>query len=103
MFKLENVEAATKHPKLGVFDKIYHVECDLTDEQEIQLGEWLSTNCTKNFIMNKRTDSIFAGGCTNNTWAWKERHIHGPFDIHRQYYIKLHKPDITLFELVWLT
>ena len=103
MFKLTDVEAATKHPELGVFDKLYHVKCDLTGEQEDQLGEWLSTNCTKNFIMSKNTSSIFAGGCTDNANAWWDRHTGTAFNVHTEYYIKLYKPDLILFELVWLT
>jgi hypothetical protein len=103
MFKLEDFEAYTKHDYIGVFDKLYHIEDDLTDEQEIQLGEWLSTNCTRNFIMSKKTNSIFAGGCANNESAWLNRHNAGPFDVIREYYIKLYNSDVTLFELVWLT
>jgi hypothetical protein len=104
MFKLESVETATKHPKLGVFEKIYHIEDDLTDEQEDQLGEWLSVNCINNFVMSKQTNCIFAGGCTNNLQAWTDRTTGGPpFDVIREYYIKLYKSDVTLFELVWLT
>lgn len=104
MFKLENFESYTKHSAIGVFDKLYHVEDELTDEQEVQLGEWLSINCTKNFVMSKQTHCIFAGGCTDNLQAWTDRHTgNPPFDVIREYHIKLYKSDITLFEFVWLT
>lgn len=103
MFKLEDFEAYTKHTDIGVFDKLYHIDVTMTDEQEIQLGEWLSINCTKNFVMSKKTNCIFAGGCADNAGAWLNRHNAGPFDVFKEYHIKLYNSDVTLFELVWLT
>ena len=103
MFKIVDFKAFTKHTHLGVFDKIYVIEQNLTDDEEEQLGEWLSMNCSKNFIMTKRTDTIYAGGCHDNQSGWANRHSSFYYDEQREYHVKLYKEDIVLFELVWLT
>ena len=103
MFKLEDFKAFTKHNHLGVFDKIYVIEQTLTDDEEEQLGEWLSMNCSKNFIMTKQTNKIYAGGCHDNLSGWASRNIIGFRDEQRDYHIKLYQQDVVLFEMVWLT
>lgn len=103
MFKIVDFKAFTKHSHLGVFDKIYVIEQCLTDDEEEQLGEWLSMNCSKNFIMTKHTNKIYAGGCHDNMSGWASRHIVGFRDETRDYHIKLYKEDMVLFEMVWLT
>lgn len=103
MYKIEDFKAFTKHRELGVFDKLYVIDQTLSDGQEEQLGEWLSLNCTKNFIMTKNTTQIYAGGSSDNAEGWASRHIPGYHDERREYMVKLYKQDILLFEMVWLT
>ena len=103
MFKIVDFESFKKHRDLGMFDKLYVIEQNLTDDEEEQLGEWLSMNCSKNFIMTKQTSKIYAGGYHDNIAGWASRHIVGYNEEQRDYQVKLYQEDVVLFEMVWLT
>ena len=88
---------------IGTFDKMYHFRDAWTYDEENVMAEWLSHNCTENFIFNKLSSGILAGGMSDNKHAWdtlgRDRR-----DLEIcEYHIKLYSADITMFEMVWLT
>ena len=104
-FKLnpDSVKSHAVHEQRGVFDKLYHIKCSLTTDQEEAIAYWLSHNCTENFIFTKNTSVIMAGGSTNHQVAWARRKHNRSLSETNDYYIKLYKNDLLLFEMVWLT
>jgi hypothetical protein len=104
-FKLEpgSIRSYTAHEDRGVFDKLYHVKCSLTTDQEEAIAYWLSHNCTENFIFTKNTSVIMAGGSTDHQVAWKRRRYRRREHETNDYHIKLYKTDMILFEMVWLS
>lgn len=88
--------------RIGTFDKLYHFHESWTDEQELALCEWLSLNCTLNFIFVKYEVGILAGGNTDNAEFWTAKKHRRRIKIN-DYFIKLYETDVTMFEMVWLT
>ena len=99
-----NIDDTYKLPTtLGIFDKMYQFDEIWSRPQEDGLHEWLSYSCSKNFIFIKYTNHLIGGGVYNNTNSFKNRRKHNRDSDLTRYYIKLYHPDITAFELTWLT
>ncbi len=89
----------------GAFDyqlSVYLKDPALTD----QLCEWLSENCTENFVVSRIESDIIAGGTTNNSRAWKQRHRKSKrnkfsYDTIVKLQIRLHDADVLMFRLAW--
>jgi hypothetical protein len=83
----------------GAFDyELTMVES--TAEETDVLCEWLSTNCTDNFIVARDSSQILAGGCSDNALSWKKRH--SARELITEIRIRLHESDIMLFRMAWL-
>ena len=92
---------------IGLFDKEFTFE---DHEKEIieDIIEWLSYNCTENFIVTEIRSNIAAGGCCNN----KEAFENGDFKLGRknarrgelatEYDIRLTQIDVFAFRLRWI-
>jgi hypothetical protein len=83
----------------GAFDYELTIFESTTDETDM-LCEWLSTNCTDNFIVARDSSQILAGGSTNNALSWKNKH--SARDLTTEIRIRLHERDIMLFRMAWL-
>lgn len=90
----------TEHADIGIFDKLYEIEC-IDRTQRDTLAKWLCHNCTENFIFAELTSRIIAGGTTDLKTSWSYRSKLN--DELKSYQLKLHEPDIMLFEMCWLT
>lgn len=88
------------HPQIGVFDRLYEIG-ELTKDEVEYMGEWLSHNCTKNFIFLEMSTRIIAGGTSNHPLAWKQRNIMDRVTV-RSHLLKLYNDDFAFFELSWL-
>jgi hypothetical protein len=87
----------------GAFD--YQMSIYLSDKNlTVQLCEWLSENCTKNFIVSRIQSEIIAGGHTDNRLAWKQRKRRKRFgyDPTVKLQIRLHDDDVLMFRLAWV-
>lgn len=87
----------------GTFE--YELELDdLTDNEIDIIAEWLSENCTENFIVFKNLSEIVAGGSVNNLLLWNYRKVHGPDPDSRTINLKirLSSADISAFRLTWV-
>jgi hypothetical protein len=91
----------TKHEQIGIFDKLYEIE-GLSRRECNVLAKWLCQNCTQNFIMLELSSFILAGGTSDirNSFAYRSANRS---DLHCKHLVKLHDPDVILFELCWLT
>lgn len=87
----------------GAFD--YQLRLKDMPEDEIEtLCEWLSINCTKNYIVSKDTLQILSGGPTNNQLAWKQRNRSNHYNEKTSTIkVRLDDADITLFRMAWVS
>jgi hypothetical protein len=98
---IEPVEIDTM--KHGDFHSMYNIELIDEAKEELILGEWLSYNCSDNFTFTKISDTLFAGGSTDNACSWRMRLRERYFSTVTTYKLKLSsKEDAILFELTWL-
>lgn len=88
----------TDHDDIGIFARLYEIS-DISPKERDILAKWLCYNCTTNFVMVEIASRMIAGGSTDLKNSWKRYNR----DVLKTYQIKLHKPDILLFELCWLT
>lgn len=88
----------TDHDDIGVFDRLYEINDINTKERDI-LARWLCNNCTSNFVMVEIASRMIAGGSTDLKNSWKRYSR----DVLKTYHVKLHRSDVMLFELCWLT
>lgn len=92
---------------IGLFHRAFVFE-DHDKEVMPEMIEWLSFNCTENFIVTEVRSSIVAGGYSNNKKAFKL----GRFkltgksaknrDLATIYEVRLDKVDLLAFRLRWL-
>lgn len=86
----------------GAFDyqlKFYEYSRKETD----QICEWLSKNCTNNFIVIRDESQIIAGGYSDNKTAWKQKNKKSfKRDLISEVIIRLQQSDIFLFRMVWM-
>ena len=108
MTKLRGTEFVvnTANEDIGLFDYGYDFDCDNIDLIN-ELIEWLSINCTYNFIFTEKTFRIIAGGYSDNRLAYNNKRVKytkkwAITDNERSYQIRLSNDDNTLFKLVWL-
>jgi hypothetical protein len=97
-----NVKGA--HPKLGYYDKLYHIHY-MNEVEETILGEWLCYHCLNNFIFLKESDALIAGGHDDNVNEWNNRfdpNKHNRYVPYSFHVIKLLTEDAVFFELTWL-
>lgn len=94
-------EVYTQHEQIGIFDRLYELE-GLTRRQRDIMGRWLSKNCTNNFIMLEISSVIIAGGTSDIRGSFAYRSANRR-DALSKHLVKLHEPDVMLFELCWLT
>lgn len=101
-------EDGTGTEHLGVFDRMYRFLDDWSPAEEDMMIQWLTFNCTENFIFSCISTDILAGGRSDPIGDWLHRRKGGrrrnKTDLRsKAYHIKLHKEDVVMFEMVWLT
>jgi hypothetical protein len=101
-FNPELIMDVTPICHIGSFDKLYYFHEYWKIEQEQILCEWLSLNCTLNFIFVKYQSGIIAGGNVDNAAFWIAKKRRSRLYV-TDYFLKLYEADVTMFELVWLT
>jgi hypothetical protein len=103
---LDNIPNIAGMCFIGAFDKLYHFHDLWTPHQEYALAEWLSLNCTANFIFVKLQIGVLAGGTENNSSYWSaiktKKWNSTPLTLD-DYFLKLYEADVIMFEMVWLT
>jgi hypothetical protein len=90
----------SQHEAIGVFHRLYEIEGLKRRERDI-LARWLCQNCTENFIMTELSSTIIAGGTANLKSSFAHRSSNR--DVLLKHQVKLHEPDVMLFDLCWLT
>jgi len=92
---------------------LFHVEYTISegwDEQDVnEMGDWLSENCTENYIYTRDISHIIGGGSYPIKGRWMRYKklrlrsaISDEHDVNTVYRIRLHQPDDLLFRLTWL-
>jgi len=102
-----NIKIYEVDDAIGAFDiavKFFDSDIKLIKE----IIEWLSINCTDNFILTETISHIIAGGFSDNALAFEN----GSFNMSRknkrehklqtQYEIRMHKSDFLHFRLRWI-
>ena len=92
---------------IGLFDTAFAFD-DSENETIESIIEWLSFNCTENFIVNATKSSIVAGGWADNKQAYKNGHFKIPSHVIKRghititYEVRLKKVDVLAFRLRWI-
>lgn len=91
----------SSHADIGMFYRLYEIE-GISSKERDRLARWLCQNCTENFIMTELSSTIIAGGTSDikNSFSYRSANREDAF---LTYQVKLHKEDVMLFELCWLT
>jgi hypothetical protein len=85
----------------GAFD--YQLELENMDDDQVDhVCEWLSMNCTENFVVIRTDSYLIAGGTTDNRRAWQQRDTRFGRDRLVKLRIRLHAADTMMFRLAWL-
>lgn len=88
----------------GAFEYELVIGQSLSKNQLDTLCEWLSENCTRNFVIVKKQSRILAGGTSDNKLAWKQRRKYKTIhDEQVDIVIRLSSADVMLFRMVWIT